>query len=97
MNRRQLQKEQHMVRAKRILCLIEKDSQLHHPQPPSEPVQTETTHTPVKRLRLQGKQSQAQSDGGKQSQAQNRESSVTAHVDASQPMDLSGYAGTRTT
>ena len=27
-------------------------------QPPSEPAQTETTHTPVKRSRLQGKQSQ---------------------------------------
>ena len=56
--------------------------------PPSEPAQTETTHTLVKRLRLQGKQPQVQSDGGKQSQAQNRESSVTAHV-PSQPMDLS--------
>ena len=41
-------------------------------QPPSEPAQTETTHTPAKRLRLQGKQPQAQSDGGKQTQAQNR-------------------------
>ena len=48
-------------------------------QPPSEPAQTETTHTLVKRLRLQGR---------KQSQAQNRESSVTTHV-PSQPMDLS--------
>ena len=52
-------------------------------QPPSEPAQTETTHTPVKRLRLQGKQSQAQSDLGNHSQAQNRESSVTTHVDTS--------------
>ena len=57
-------------------------------QPPIDPAQTETTHTPVKRLRLQGKQPQVQSDGGKQSQAQNRESSVTTHV-PSQPMDLS--------
>ena len=57
-------------------------------QPPSEPAQTETTHTLVKRLRLQGKQPQAQSDGGNQSQAQNRESSVTTHV-PSQPMDFS--------
>ena len=40
--------------------------------------------------RLQGKQSQAQSDRGKQSQAQNHESSVSTHVDTSQPMDLSG-------
>ena len=63
MNRRQFQKEQQMVRAKRILCLIEKESHLRHPKPPSEPAQTETTHTPVKRLRLQGKQSQIQSDG----------------------------------
>ena len=44
----------------------------------------------MKRLRLQGKQSQTQSDGGKQSQAQNRESSVSTHVDTSQPMYLSG-------
>ena len=57
-------------------------------QPPSEPAQTETTHTPVKRLRLQGKQSHVQSDGGRQTQTQNRESSVTTHV-PSQPMDLS--------
>ena len=48
----------------------------------------------MKRLRLQGKQSQAQSDGGKQSQAQNRESSVNTHVDISQPMDLSGMPRT---
>ena len=60
-------------------------------QPPSEPAQTETTHTPVKRLCLQGKQPQVQSDGGKQTQAQNRESSVTTHV-PSQPMDLSGMS-----
>ena len=57
-------------------------------QPPSEPAQTETRHTPVKRLRLQGKQSQVQSDGRRQTQTQNRESSVTTHV-PSQPMDLS--------
>ena len=57
-------------------------------QPPSELAQTETTHTPVKRLRLLGKQPQVQSDGGKQSQARNRESSVTTHF-PSQPMDLS--------
>ena len=56
-------------------------------QPPSEPAQTETTHTPVERLRLQGKQPQVQSDGGQQSRAQNRESSVTTHVPG-QPMDL---------
>ena len=31
MSRRQFQKEEHMVRAKRILCLIEKESQLRHP------------------------------------------------------------------
>ena len=30
-NRRQFQKEQRMVRAKRILCVIEKESQLRHP------------------------------------------------------------------
>ena len=41
----------------------------------------------MKRLRLQGKQ-QVQSDGERQTQTQNRESSVTAHV-PSQPMDLS--------
>ena len=57
-------------------------------KPPSERAQTETTHTPVKRLRLQGKQPQVQSDGGRQTQAQSRESSVTTHV-PSQPMDLS--------
>ena len=43
----------------------------------------------MKRLRLQGKQ-QVQSDGERQTQTQNRESSVTTHVDTSQPMDLSG-------
>ena len=58
-------------------------------RPPSESAQAETTHTPVKRLRLQGKQ-QVQSDGERQTQTQNRESSVTTHVDTSQPMDLSG-------
>ena len=61
-------------------------------QPPSELAQTETTHTPVKRLSLQGTQSQTQSDGGKQSQAQIRESSVSTHVDTSQSMDLSGMS-----
>ena len=55
-------------------------------QPPSEPAQTQTTHTPVKRL--QGKQSHVQSDGGRQTKTQNRESSVTTHV-PTQPMDLS--------
>ena len=70
MSRRQSQKEQHMVRAKRILCLIVKESQLR-------------TCTD----RLQGKQ-QVQSDGERQTQTQNRESSVTTHV-PSQPMDLS--------
>ena len=76
-----------MVRAKRILCLIEKESQLRHPNR-QVTLHRQTTHTPVKRLRLQGKQPQVQSDGGKQSQAQNRESLVTTHV-PSQPMDLS--------
>ena len=57
-------------------------------QPPSEPAQTETTHTTVKRLRLQRKQPQVQSDGQRQTQTQNRQSSVTTHV-PSQPMDLS--------
>ena len=57
-------------------------------QSPSEPAQTETTHTPVKRLRLQGKRSQVQVGGGQQTQTQNRECSVTTHV-PSQPMDLS--------
>ena len=57
-------------------------------QPPSEPAQTETTHTPVERLRLQGKQPQVQSEEGRQTQTQNRESSVTTHVPR-QPMDLS--------
>ena len=56
--------------------------------PRSESAQTETTHTRVKRLRLQGKQPQVQRDGRRQTQAQNRESSVTNHV-PSQPMDLS--------
>ena len=73
------------MRVKRILCLILKASSF---QPLSEPAQTETTHTPLKRLRLQGKQSQIQSDGGRQTQTLNRESSVTTHV-PSQPMDLS--------
>ena len=57
-------------------------------RPPSEPAQTETTHTPVKRLLLQRKQPKVQSDGRRQTQAQNRESSVTTHV-PSLPMDLS--------
>ena len=47
----------------------------------------------MKRLRWQGKQPQVQGDGGKQSQAQNRESSVSTHVDTSQPRDLSGMPG----
>ena len=57
------------MRAKRILCLIEKESQLVHSNHRVN-LHRQTTHTPVKRLRLQGKQPPVQSDGGKQTQAQ---------------------------
>ena len=86
MSRRQFQKEQHMVSEMNPVSDREREP-TSSSQPPSEPAQTESTHTPAKRLRLQGKQ-QVQSDGERQTQTQNRESSVTTHV-PSQPMDLS--------
>ena len=49
-------------------------------QPPSEPAQTETTHTPVKRLRVQVKQ-QVQSDGERHKhRIVNRLSDMSARV-----------------